>query len=105
MSKEERHSVTVRIAGEEHTIRSNADPAYTKRCARYVDDRIHEIRKQAGLLEGHKAAILAALSITDECFQAQDEAERTRDQAESGAQKLTERLLKEIGKGAGSAAD
>ncbi len=105
MSKEERHSVTVRIAGEEHTIRSNADPDYTKRCARYVDDRIHEIRKQAGLLEGHKAAILAALSIADECFQARDEAERTRKQAESGAQKLTDRLLREIEKGVGRAAD
>ena len=66
-------SVTVRIAGEEHTIRATAEPAYTRRCAKHVDDRIHEIRMQAGLIEGHKAAILAALSIADECFQAQDE--------------------------------
>ena len=104
MSKE-RHSVTVRISGEEHTIRSNADPEYTKKCARHVDDRIHEIRKQAGLLEGHKAAILAALSIADECFQARKEAELTREDAESSARKLTDRLLRELEKGSGGTTD
>ena len=72
----DKESVTVRIAGEEHTIRSSAEAAYTKRCARYVDQRIHDIKKQVGLLEGHKAAILAALSITDEFFQAKDDLEK-----------------------------
>jgi cell division protein ZapA (FtsZ GTPase activity inhibitor) len=61
----EKTSVTVRIAGEEHTIRASAEPSYTRRCAALVDDRIHQIRLQAGLIEGHKAAILAALSIAD----------------------------------------
>ena len=41
----EKASVTVRIAGEEHSIRANAEPEYTKRCAKLVDDRIHEIRQ------------------------------------------------------------
>jgi cell division protein ZapA (FtsZ GTPase activity inhibitor) len=71
-------SVTVRIAGEEHTIRASAAPEYTRRCAKLVDDRIHEIRMAAGLIEGHKVAILAALSIADECFQAQEDLERMR---------------------------
>jgi cell division protein ZapA len=71
-------SVTVRIAGEEHTIRANAEPAYTKKCAKLVDERIQEIRSKSRLLESHKAAILAALSIADEYFQARDEAERIR---------------------------
>ncbi|MDC0160046.1 cell division protein ZapA [Gemmatimonadales bacterium] len=66
-------SVTVRIAGEDHTIRASAEPEYTRRCAKLVDDRIHDIRVTAGLIEGHKAAILAALSIADELFQAQDQ--------------------------------
>jgi cell division protein ZapA len=73
----EKASVTVRIAGEEHTIRSSAEAEYTKRCARYVDERIHDIKKQVGLLEGHKAAILAALSIADEFFQAKEDLEQS----------------------------
>ena len=88
-------SVTVRIAGEEHTIRSEAAPEYTKRCAKLVDDRIHEIRMQAGLIEGHKAAILAALSIADDCFQAINELEQARKEVASRATDLTRRIEQE----------
>ena len=72
----EKTSVTVRIAGEEHTIRAAAEPAYTKACAKLVDERIAEIRSRAGLIETHRLAILAALSITDELLQARDELDR-----------------------------
>ncbi len=88
----EKMSVTVRIAGEEHTIRASAEPAYTRRCAKLVDDRIHQIRLQAGLIEGHKAAILAALSIADECFQAQEELTRLREETAGRASELTRRI-------------
>ena len=92
----EKASVTVRIAGEEQTIRANVEPEYTKRCAKMVDDRIHEIRMQAGLIEGHKAAILAALSIADECFQAIDELEEVRKEVASRATNLTRRIEAEV---------
>jgi cell division protein ZapA (FtsZ GTPase activity inhibitor) len=88
----EKTSVTVRIAGEEHTIRASAEPAYTRRCAKLVDDRIHQIRLQAGLIEGHKAAILAALSIADECFQAQEELAGVRQDLAQRASELARRL-------------
>jgi cell division protein ZapA len=89
-------SVTVRIAGEEHTIRASAEPSYTRRCAKLVDDRIHEIRVQAGLIEGHKAAILAALSIADEFFQAQDELDQIRSDLSDRASKLAGRIEKAL---------
>jgi len=85
-------SVTVRIAGEEHTIRASAEEVYTRKCAKLVDDRIHQIRLQAGLIEGHKAAILAALSIADECFQAQEELEKVRRELSGRASDLARRL-------------
>lgn len=85
-------SVTVRIAGEEHTIRASAEPEYTRRCAKMVDDRIHEIRLAAGLIEGHKAAILAALSIADEYLQAQKELERSRVDLATKVEALAKRL-------------
>lgn len=85
-------SVTVRIAGEEHTIRANAEAAYTKKCAKLVDDRIHEIRAKSGLIETHKVAILAALSIADEYFQALEGTEAIRTELESRVGKLTTRL-------------
>ena len=89
----EKKSVTVRIAGEEHTIRANAEPEYTRRCAELVDERIREIKKQSGLIETHKAAILAALSITDELFQAQGELDQHRREVASRVRNLSRRLV------------
>ncbi len=89
---DERVTVTVRIAGEEHSLRSNAEPEYTKQCARYVDKRIHEIKTRVGLLEGHKAAILAALSISDELFVAQEEIKRLKQASAQELSKLAEQL-------------
>jgi len=88
----EKASVTVRIAGEEHTIRANAEPAYTRKCAKLVDERIREIRSKSGLIESHKAAILAALSIADEYFQAVEEAERIRTEVGSRTADLLARV-------------
>ena len=85
-------SVTVRIAGEEHTIRASAEPEYTRKCAQMVDDRIHQIRVAAGLIEGHKAAILAALSIADECLQAREELERARADLAAKVDRLASKL-------------
>ena len=57
-----------------------------------MDERIHQIRVQAGLIEGHKAAILAALSIADECFQAQEELEQVRQDLADRAAALARRI-------------
>ena len=92
----DKSSVTVRIAGEEHTIRANAEPEYTRKCAKLVDDRIHQIRSKSGLVEPHKAAILAALSIVDEFFQAQGEADRVRKEVASRATNLLRRVEAEL---------
>jgi len=86
--------VTVRIGGEDHTIRANVEPEYTRRCAKWVDDRITEIKSQLGLIESHKAAILAALSITDEMFQARAQIEEVQDSASKRARGLRLELEK-----------
>jgi cell division protein ZapA len=80
--------VTVRIGGEDHTIRANVAPEYTKKCAQWVDDRISEVKGQLGLIESHKAAILAALSITDEMFQARAQVEEVQETSTRRAEKL-----------------
>jgi cell division protein ZapA len=91
-----KEAVTVRISGEEHTIRANAEPEYTRKCARLVDDRIQEIRSKGGLIEGHKAAILAALSIADEYFQAEEALDRVRNDVASRATTLVRRIEAEL---------
>ena len=89
--------VTVRIGGEDHTIRANVEPEYTRKCAEWVDVRISEIKSQLGLIEGYKAAILAALSITDEMFQARAQVEEIQDSSTVRAESLVIRLEEAMG--------
>jgi cell division protein ZapA len=70
--------VTVRIAGDEYSIRSDASPDYTEECAAYVERTVTEIIGHGALVEGHKAVILTALSLTDQLFQARAEVEAMR---------------------------
>ena len=65
-----KHAVRVMIGGEEYTVRSDLPPEYTREVAGYVDQALKRVLAQGGLVETHKAAILAALDITNELFQA-----------------------------------
>ena len=63
-------AVKVTIGGEEYTVRSELPPEYTREVAAYLDAALKRVRDSLPMVETHKAAILAALAITDELFQA-----------------------------------
>ena len=67
---EKRSSVKVSIVGQELTIRSDATPEHTREVAAYVDKTIRGIMNSGAVVESSRAAILAALQITDELFRA-----------------------------------
>lgn len=67
-----KHSVRVMIVGEEYAIRSDAPPEHTRAVAQHVDRAIRTIMNSGMVVESHKAAILAALQITDELFRLRD---------------------------------
>jgi len=62
--------VRVTIGGEEYTLKSDRPPEYTKAVAEHVDRTLREILGAGSIVESQKAAILAALAVTDELFQA-----------------------------------
>lgn len=70
-----RTSVRVAIVGEEYTIRSSAPEAHTRAVAEYVDRVIRQVLTSGAVVETQKAAILAALQITDELLRARQDAE------------------------------
>lgn len=80
--------VKVSIVGEEYTLRSEASPEHTQAVAAYVDQAIRKIRSGSNLVETHKAAILAALQITDELFKAREDA--------ASVEKATRRLAADV---------
>lgn len=81
-----KHSVRVTIYGEEYALRTDADPAHTRAVAAYLDQAIRTVVDSGAVVEAHKAAILAALQITDELFKARaaDEATAARLRSLSG---------------------
>ncbi|HET9981999.1 MAG TPA: cell division protein ZapA [Longimicrobiales bacterium] len=85
-----RTPVTVIIGGEEYKVRAAAPPEYTRACAAYVDQTLAEVSRPGSLIEGHKAAILAALSLTDQLFQARSENEALREALTRVASRLAE---------------
>jgi cell division protein ZapA len=64
--------VKVEILGDEYSIRSDATPEHTRAVAEHVDKTIRSVIQATNVVEQHKAAILAALQITDELFQARE---------------------------------
>ena len=67
---ERRNSVRVSILGDDYAIRTEASAAHTREVAEHVDRTIRRIIATGTVVETHKAAILAALQITDELFRA-----------------------------------
>jgi cell division protein ZapA len=77
--------VKVTIGGDEYSLKSDRSPEYTRAVAEHLDRALKDVLAAGAMVETHKAAILAALSITDELFQerasAQDMARRLTDLA------------------------
>jgi cell division protein ZapA len=67
--------VRVTILGDEYSIRSDASPERTRAVAEHVDNVIRETMRAGNIVEAQKGAILAALSITDELFDAREAGE------------------------------
>jgi cell division protein ZapA len=87
-----KNAVRVVIGGEEYTVRSELPPEYTREVAAYLDAALKRVRDSLPMVESHKAAILAALSITDELFQARRGDREVADRLSSMADDLA-RLL------------
>jgi cell division protein ZapA len=62
--------VRVNILNEEYSIRSDAAPEHTRAVASYVDSTIRRVLETGSVVETNRAAILAALQIAGELFEA-----------------------------------
>jgi cell division protein ZapA len=67
-----RNVVRVTIGGEDYALRSEATQDHAEAVAAYVDKAVRRVMSSGNIVESHKAAILAALQITDELFTARE---------------------------------
>jgi cell division protein ZapA len=66
--------VKVSIQGSEYTLRTETSPEHAMAVAAYVDQAITDTMESGARVESHKAAILAALRIAGELFEAREQA-------------------------------
>jgi cell division protein ZapA len=64
--------VRVTIVGEEFSLRSDATPQHAQEVAGYVDQSIRRVMANSATVDARKAAILAALQITDELLRTRE---------------------------------
>jgi len=70
-----RNAVRVTILNEEYNIRSDTSVEHTQAVAQYVDRAIRQVLTSGTVVDTNKAAILAALQIAGELFEARDNAD------------------------------
>jgi cell division protein ZapA len=88
----EKATVRVTIFGEEYAIRTDAPQEYTLECARYVDEAVQQAHVRGQVAEPHRAAVLAALQITDELFRTREDLARRTDSMQERLSALRERV-------------
>ena len=65
-----KNKLQVEIFGHRYALRGDADEAYAKELASFVDQKMNEMAKQTkGGVQLSKLAILAAINIAHELFQ------------------------------------
>ncbi len=67
---ENKSIITVNIFGSEYTIKGVAQPDYIISLAAYLNNKMTEVQEATGLKDAKKIAILAAINISDELFEA-----------------------------------
>jgi cell division protein ZapA len=73
-------SYKVVIYNQTYSLRSQHDPEYIHELAEYVDKRMNEIARATMTVDSLRVAILAALQIADELYQARKDMRETEDE-------------------------
>ena len=92
----EKKRVTIRVAGKDYNMTSSDSEAYVRRVAAYVDRKIGELTL-ATRLPAAEAAVLAASTLADDVFKAQDENTRLRRELDQARLEI-DRLMGETGR-------
>jgi cell division protein ZapA len=85
-------SYKVVIYNQTYNLRSDHDPSYIQGLAEYVDQRMNEIARATMTVDSLRVAILAALQLTDELFQARKDLKQTEDEIADRSAKYAELL-------------
>jgi cell division protein ZapA len=89
-----KRSVTVEVAGQKFTLKTDASEAYVESLAAFVTEKIAEVKTSTRTFSTHALAILAALNIADDLFQARQSGRELKRRVREKSERLLELLEK-----------
>ncbi|MCP4501559.1 MAG: cell division protein ZapA [Deltaproteobacteria bacterium] len=87
-----KRKVEVTLLGKRFTVRSEKDEAYVHTLANFVARRFEELQRSTRTVSTHDLAILVALNIADDLFQAEERASDNREEVQSRTERLLDNL-------------
>jgi cell division protein ZapA len=87
--------VNVEIHGQRYAVRSELEPQYVGELASYVDDKMRQAARELSSADPLRVAVVAALNIADDLFNARAESSGTEGRLVARAADL-ERLVDSV---------
>ncbi len=91
MVDKEDNQIKITIFGQEYSVKAPADPTYIKKIAEYVDTKMREVQSGfSSTQSSNRIAILSAMNITDELFNAKKRGDSDNNEIEEKITSLIE---------------
>ena len=91
MSDKDDNQIKITIFGQEYSVKAPADPTYIKKIAEYVDTKMREVQSGfSSTQSSNRIAILSAMNITDELFNAKKQGDSESNDVEEKITSLIE---------------
>ena len=92
----QRRSISVTIAGQRYSIKSDASDAYVHTLAQTVDTKIREVQRGSKAAPLQSLAVLAALQLADELERERKRRGELRQRVRERSQALKSYLAREV---------
>ena len=91
MAEKDDNQIKITIFGQEYSVKAPADPTYIKKIAEYVDTKMREVQSGfSSTQSSNRIAILSAMNITDELFNAKKQGDSDSNEVEEKITSLIE---------------
>ncbi len=85
-------TLEIEIYGQKYTVKAEADELYMQRVAAYVDEQMRSLARGMKTATPSKLAVLVALNVAHQLFQAETQREQSAADVERRAQHLMESI-------------
>ena len=91
MAEKDGNQIKITIFGQEYSVKAPADPTYIIKIAEYVDTKMREVQSGfSSTQSSNRIAILSAMNITDELFNAKKQGDSDSNEVEEKITSLIE---------------